>query len=226
MTNPFACPFSANGSTSTAMPTNKPTGLRRPWRMIADCLIRRPAMSATTRSWQHTPQLPARRRIADQSHHRLATRMLARQRRRYQQQDDHLVSPPPILWPSPLREDHAARLRQDDGIGQSFHRLSRSSRCLYADAVRLRIALIVLALVVLPALAFAVAENHPASHPVVGWTAYVAPTPSAGVVNTEAEKAAIQADVAKWETITQAAVAPSVIRMPLAARQRTASRLI
>ncbi len=39
-------------------------------------------------------------------------------------------------------------------------------------AVRLRIALIVLALVVLPALVFAVAENHPASHPVVGWTAY------------------------------------------------------
>ena len=36
--------------------------------------------------------------------------------------------------------------------------------------------------------AFAVAENHPASHPVVGWTAYVAPTPSAGVVNTEAER--------------------------------------
>ena len=66
--------------------------------------------------------------------------------------------------------------------------------------MRLRIALIVLALVVLPALAFAVAENHPASHPVVGWTAYVPPTPSAGVVNTEAEKAAIQADVAKWET--------------------------
>ena len=66
--------------------------------------------------------------------------------------------------------------------------------------MRQPIALIVLALVVLPALAFAVAENHPASHPGVGWTAYVAPTPSAGVVNTEAEKAAIQADVAKWET--------------------------
>ena len=66
--------------------------------------------------------------------------------------------------------------------------------------MRLRIALIVLALVVLPALAFAVAENHPASHPVVGWTAYVAPTPSVGLVNTEAEKAAIRADVAKWET--------------------------
>jgi hypothetical protein len=66
--------------------------------------------------------------------------------------------------------------------------------------VRVRITLIVLALVVLPAVAFAVASNHPASHPFVGWTAYVAPTPSAGVVNTEAEKAAIQADVAKWET--------------------------
>ena len=82
MTSPFACPFSANGSTSTAMPTNRPTGFRRPCRMIADCLIWQPATSATTRSWQHTPQLPVRRRIADQSHRRLARRMLARPRRR------------------------------------------------------------------------------------------------------------------------------------------------
>lgn len=34
----------------------------------------------------------------------------------------------------------------------------------------------------------------------VGWTAYVAPASSSGAANTKAEKAAIQADVANWET--------------------------
>jgi hypothetical protein len=66
--------------------------------------------------------------------------------------------------------------------------------------VRLRIALIVLALVVAPAVAFAVSKNHPAQAPVVGWTAYVAPASSGGAANTKAEQAAIRTDVANWET--------------------------
>jgi hypothetical protein len=92
-------------------------------------------------------------------------------------------------------------------VGWLEHCLHR----LYAGAVRLRIALIVLALVVVPAIVFAVAKNHPASHPFVGWTAYVAHAPTGGAANTKAEKtaqtdatkwetAAIQSDVAKWET--------------------------
>jgi hypothetical protein len=89
--------------------------------------------------------------------------------------------------------------------------------------VRLRITLIILALVVLPAVAFAVARNHPASHPFAGWTAYVAPTPSAGVVNTLAEKAAIQADVAKWETNHPGG--SCTISYPNAARCETADGL-
>jgi hypothetical protein len=66
--------------------------------------------------------------------------------------------------------------------------------------VRLRIALIVSALVVAPAIVFAVAKNHPAPAPAVGWTAYAAPAPSVGAANTKAEREAIQTDVAKWET--------------------------
>ena len=71
---------------------------------------------------------------------------------------------------------------------------------LYAGAVRLRIALIVLALVVVPAVVFAVAKNHPASHPFVGWTAYVANAPNGGDAKTKTEKAALQTAVAEWET--------------------------
>ena len=60
-------------------------------------------------------------------------------------------------------------------------------------------ALIFLALVVAPAVAFAVAKNHPAPAPVIGWTAYVAHTSNLGAAKTKAEKAAIQIDPAKWE---------------------------
>jgi hypothetical protein len=51
-------------------------------------------------------------------------------------------------------------------------RLSAPPGHLYAGAVRLRIALIVLALVVLPGIAFAVARDHRATTSVHGWTAY------------------------------------------------------
>ena len=78
--------------------------------------------------------------------------------------------------------------------------------------MRLRIALIVLALVVLPALAFAVAESHPASHPVVGWTAYVPSdvtpsspgtsyviaVPEGGPEMTTVEVVALKPAVANW----------------------------
>lgn len=74
----------------------------------------------------------------------------------------------------------------------------------------LRIAAVILALVVLPGIVFAVAKNHPASHPIVGWTAYAPPgaTTSSGTGyvsgtttgDTTAEKAAIKFDVAKWES--------------------------
>ena len=77
-------------------------------------------------------------------------------------------------------------------------------------AVSLRIAAVIFALVVLPGIVFAVAKNHPASHSIVGWTAYVPPgattSSSTGYVSgtttgdTMAEKAAIKADVAKWES--------------------------
>jgi hypothetical protein len=66
--------------------------------------------------------------------------------------------------------------------------------------VRLRIALIVIALVVAPAVAFAVSKNHRAQAPVVGWTAYAPPASSGSAANIKAEKAAIQTDVANWET--------------------------
>jgi len=71
---------------------------------------------------------------------------------------------------------------------------------MYAGAVRLRIALIVLALVVVPAVVFAVAKNHPASPSMVGWTAYVSHTPSSGDVKANAEKKALQTAVAEWES--------------------------
>lgn len=75
--------------------------------------------------------------------------------------------------------------------------------------------MIVLALVVAPAVAFAFAKNHPASHPFVGWTAYVAPTvttsPGSGTKSvviaipvgpkmTTTEVVALKPAVAKWLT--------------------------
>ena len=50
------------------------------------------------------------------------------------------------------------------------------------------------------AVVFAVAKNHPASHPFVGWTAYVANAPNGADAKTKAEKAALQTAVAEWET--------------------------
>jgi hypothetical protein len=78
----------------------------------------------------------------------------------------------------------------------------------YAGVVRLRVILIVLALVVVPAVVFAVAKTTAAPARPAGWTAY--PQPGATVssstaystVGTEdkaAEKFAIKADVVKWK---------------------------
>jgi hypothetical protein len=78
----------------------------------------------------------------------------------------------------------------------------------YAGVVRLRVVLIVLALVVAPAVVFAVAKTTTTATKPAGWTAY--PQPGAtvssstgystvGTENKAAEKLAIKADVVKWE---------------------------
>jgi hypothetical protein len=78
--------------------------------------------------------------------------------------------------------------------------------------VRLRIALIILALVVAPAVVFTVAKNHSAPAPVVGWTAYapsdvtpsspgtsyVIAVPEGGPEMTTVEVVALKPAVAKW----------------------------
>jgi hypothetical protein len=74
--------------------------------------------------------------------------------------------------------------------------------------VRLRVVLIVLALVVAPVVVFAVAKTTTTATKPAGWTAY--PQPGAtvssstgystvGVEDKAAERDAIKADVAKWE---------------------------
>ena len=72
--------------------------------------------------------------------------------------------------------------------------LSAQPSRVYAGAVRLRIALIVLTLVMAPAVAFAVAKNHPASHPIVGWTAY----PAVGGI-TDATPVGVRAWAASYQ---------------------------